>query len=221
MPSQYVASGTYVISKRKNEILEAYLGTCVGVSLCDRIANVGGLIHLLLPEPTGIAKAWQGESYATIGLPLFIQALCEAGAQKRRLEACIAGGALIGPVTGHDLELNIGGRTTEVVERILRKEEIPVRKAETGGYFSCSLSLDLWTWEIEIQPIGGEYAPAKTVFNKPTLGDIDRAMQVLRPIPQVALKIVRMIHDHHYSMRDVAKQVRQDQVISAGVIRLC
>ena len=79
-------SGTYVVSSKKNEILEAYLGTCVGVSLCDRTAEVGGLIHLLLPEPTGVAKPWHPESYATTGLPLFIQALSEAGAQNSRLE---------------------------------------------------------------------------------------------------------------------------------------
>ncbi len=216
-----MASGTYVVSNTKDEILEAYLGTCVGVSLCDRTAKAGGLIHLLLPEPTGIAKSWQAESYATVGLPLFIRAVCEAGAQMRRLEACIAGGALVGPVTGQGLELDIGGRTTEVVQRILREAGIPVTKAETGGYFSCRLSLDLRTWESEIHPIGERFADAETDFKKPTSSEIDRAVHTVRPIPQVALKIVRMIRDHHSSMQDVANEVRQDQVISAGVIRLC
>ena len=216
-----MASGTYVVSRTKDEILEAYLGTCVGVSLCDRTAEVGGLIHLLLSEPTGIAKSWQAESYATIGLPLFIQALCDAGAQKGRLEACIAGGALIGPVNGQSLELDIGGRTTEVVQRILREVKIPVSKTETGGYFSCRLSLDLRTWESEIHPIGYQLASAETDFKKPTPSEIDRAMHTVRPIPQVALKVVRMIRDRHSSMQDVANEVRRDQVISARVIRLC
>lgn len=221
VPRQCVASGTYVVSRTKDEILEAYLGTCVGVSLCDRTAEVGGLIHLLLPEPTGIAKSWQAESYATTGLPPFIQALCDAGAQKGRLEACIAGGALIGPVTGQSLELDIGGRTTEVVLRILREVEIPVGKMETGGYFSCRLSLDLRTWESDIYPIGDQPASTETDFKKPTPSEIDRAVHTVRPIPQVALKVVRMIRDHHSSMQDVANEVRRDQVISAGVIRLC
>jgi putative nucleotidyltransferase with HDIG domain len=216
-----VASGSYIVSGTKDEILEAYLGTCVGISLCDRAAGVGGLIHLLLPEPTGIAKPWQPESYATTGLPRFIQALCGAGAQKRRLEACTAGGALIGPVIGQAPELDIGGRTTEVVQRILREAGIPVTKTEMGGYFSCRLSLNLRTWESEIHPIGDEGTNAETAFKKPTPSEIDKAVHSVRPIPQVALKVVRMIRDGHSSMQDVANEVRQDQVISAGVIRLC
>ncbi len=214
-------SGTYVVSSKKDEILEAYLGTCVGVSLCDRTAEVGGLIHLLLPEPTGVAKPWQAECYATTGFPLFIQALCEAGAQTSRLEACIAGGALVGPVTGESFELDIGGRTTEIVQKILREKAIQVSKTETGGYFTCRLSLDLGTWESKINPIGDHFAPAEKDFKKPTSSEIDRCVHAVLPIPQVALKVLRMIRDSYCSMQDVAEEVRQDQVISAGVIRLC
>ncbi len=58
-PGQSVASGSYVISKKKNVILEAYLGTCVGVTLCDREAKVGGLSHFLLPEPTGLDEPFK------------------------------------------------------------------------------------------------------------------------------------------------------------------
>lgn len=216
-----VPSGTYVVSSKKDEILEAYLGTCVGVSLCDRTAEAGGLIHLLLPEPTGVTKPWHTECYATTGLPLFIQALCEAGAQKSRLEACIAGGALVGPVTGESLELDIGGRTTEIVQKILREKAIQVSKTETGGYFTCRLSLDLGTWESKINPIGDHFAPAEKDFKKPTPSEIDRCVHAVLPIPQVALKVLRMIRDSYCSMQDVAEEVRQDQVISAGVIRLC
>ena len=216
-----VPSGTYVVSSKKNEILEAYLGTCVGVSLCDRTAEVGGLIHLLLPEPTGVAKPWHPESYATTGLPLFIQALSEAGAQNSRLEACIAGGALVGPVTGESLEMDIGGRTTEVVQKILHEQAIKVSKTETGGYFTCRLSLDLGTWESEINPICDQLDSAEQDFKKLTPPQIEQCLHALLPVPQVALKVLRMIHDSYCSMQDVSEEVRQDQVISAGVIRLC
>ena len=84
-PRRPIASGSYVVSGKKKEILEAYLGTCVGVTLCDRKAEIGGLIHILLPEPTGVDKLWHPESYASTGLPLFIKALCDAGASKKRL----------------------------------------------------------------------------------------------------------------------------------------
>lgn len=84
--------------------------------------------------------------YASTGLPLFIDSLCEAGALKENLVA-FAGGALVAPLSGVDLKLDIGGRTLEVVESILNGKEIPVIKSETGGYFSCRLSLNLKSME--------------------------------------------------------------------------
>ena len=111
-----VASGSFRIEGKKNEILEAYLGTCVGLTLVDRRAGVGGLLHILLPEPVSAGSVWQPETYAVTGVPLFIKALCDAGAQKKNLVASLAGGALVGPVSDVDLNLDIGGRTAEIVE---------------------------------------------------------------------------------------------------------
>ncbi|MBN2125249.1 MAG: HDOD domain-containing protein [Deltaproteobacteria bacterium] len=222
LPRNPVASGSYAISKGKGEILEAYLGTCVGVTLCDPKANIGGLIHLLLPEPTGIDKLWNPENYATTGLPLFIQSLCNAGASREDMVACIAGGALVGPIAERDLILDIGGRNAEVAEGILRREGIPIRKAETGGFFTCRLSLNLQTWKSHIEPLGISPVPSRRkMARKPTPDQLDEAMERVRPIPQIALKIIRMLHDINQSLADLAQEVRQDQIISARVIRLC
>jgi putative nucleotidyltransferase with HDIG domain len=221
LPKQCVASGNYVVSSRKNAILEAYLGTCVGVTLCDSEANLGGLCHFLLPEPTGLDKPWKPATYATTGLPLFMRALYDAGARKNRLEATIAGGALVGPISREDLDLDIGGRTADVVESVLRKEGIPVFEAETGGYFSCRLSLDLQTLKSSIHPIDRQSPSHRKRFKKPTSEEISHAIHLVRPIPQIALKIARMLHSSNYDMSRVATEIKQDQIISAKVIRLC
>jgi putative nucleotidyltransferase with HDIG domain len=222
MPRLQVASGSYVITGKTPQILEAHLGTCVGVTLCDRHTNVGGLLHLLLPEPTGMQKDWQPALYATTGLPLFLQDLKEAGASKEELTAFIAGGALIGPLSEEDLVLNIGGCTTEIVEEILHREGIPVYKSETGGYFSCRLNLNTETWESHVEPAGISTMPSENaICKRPSPKQIEDAVERVRPIPQVALKIIRMIHDDNFSMKDIAEEVRQDQIICARVIRLC
>lgn len=218
---QCVASGNYVIGTRNNGILEAYLGTCVGVTVCDRDAGIGGLCHLLLPEPTGLDKPWKPAAYASTGMPLFLEALYEAGARNNGLEATVAGGALVGPVSRADLDLDIGGRTTEVVLGVLKKEEIPVSVTETGGYFSCRLSLDLQTFQSAIQPIEKQFSGHRESFRKPTSREIRHAINHVRPIPQIALKIARMIHHDRYNMSEVASEIKQDQIISAKVIRLC
>ncbi len=222
IPRSHVASGSYIVSRKKRKVIEAYLGTCVGVSLCDRQANVGGLIHLLLPEPTNINDVWRPESYAMTGLPLFIKALCDSGAQKDRLEATVAGGALMGPLSETDLMLDIGGRTTEVVQRILDEERIPIHKTETGGYFPSHLSLDLMSWGSHIARSGIQTTfSSKRNFKKPTSKQLKNTIQRVKPIPQIALKIIRIIRDENYDFKEVAKEIRQDQIISAKVISLC
>ena len=88
------------------------------MALFDDEAQVGGLIHLLLPEPVSRADGFQPEKYASTGFPLFLKAVCNEGASKSRLKAFIAGGALVGPLKDRDLHLDIGGRTAETVLQI-------------------------------------------------------------------------------------------------------
>ena len=222
MPKNAVPSGSYIISGQKEEIVEAYLGTCVGVTICDPVAGIGGLIHLLLPEPTGIDGGRQPGNYATTGLPLFIRGLYAAGAHGERMKAYVAGGALVGPVSERDLALDIGGRTTEIVEDLLHCEGISVTRSETGGFFACRLGLNLLTWESVVEPLGvsGLISTGMDI-KKPTPAGLQNAMESVIPIPQTALKIIRMIRDDTQGMKDMAREIRRDQVISAKVIRLC
>jgi putative nucleotidyltransferase with HDIG domain len=221
MDVEMVPSGAFAVYPKQKGLLEAYLGTCVGIALHDPKARVGGLLHLLLPEPTGTDVPYQPETYASTGVPLFLDALCDAGAARDRLEGCLAGGALVGPVSEADLMLDIGGRTSETALGILTRDGVQITQVETGGYFSCKLRLDLTTWEKKIEPMvpslaGGEYSPVK-----PSGEQIHEAIRSVRPIPQIALKIIRMIQQEKYGMEDVGREVRQDQVISAKVINLC
>jgi putative nucleotidyltransferase with HDIG domain len=133
----------------------------------------------------------------------------------------VAGGALVGPVSRQDLDLDIGGKTVAIAQAILQEEEIPILKVETGGYFSCRLNLDLNTFKSSIQPIVNQTSPAANHFEKPTTRDITRALHLVRPIPQIALKMVRMINEGDYDMNALAEEIRQDQIISAKIIRLC
>ena len=220
--ARLITSGNYVVSKSRPLVLTAYLGTCVGVTICDHYSKIGGMIHLLLPEPLGSDKAEHKFNYATTGLPLFIKALCDSGAHMENFEACIAGGALIGSVSKWDMELDIGGRTADEAEKILKENGIAIREMETGGYHGCRFTLNLETWETGIEPVG---LPARSAysadFKKPTEKQIENIISAIQPIPQVALKIIRMLNEKTIGFNDIAKEIRRDQVISAKLLKLC
>ena len=217
----HVAAGSYYVDTQKPMILEAYLGTCVGVALYDPVAGVGGLIHLLLPEPMGIEGTFQPEKYASTGFPLFLQALTDAGASVENMKACIAGGALVGPIDDSDLELDIGGRTAERVMQFIAAEGIRVDNLETGGFFTCSLTLDMSTWEYCIEPAGFDRLSASADIKIPEPNEISQSAKDLKPIPQIALKVMRIINEGLYEIQSLTEEIRKDQVISARTLQLC
>ena len=217
----HVAAGTFYVGRSEPIMLQAFLGTCVGVALYDAKAGIGGIIHLLLPEPIVASSDYQREKYASHGMPLFIQAVIDAGASKDNLKACIAGGALVGPVDRRDLSLDIGGRTAEVARAILDQADIDVEKQETGGFFSCCLNLDMDAWAPRIEPAGVAKLEDGGDVHMPTGREIRQSMAQLQPIPQVALKILRIIDSDDYDILKLADELRRDQVLGARTLQLC
>lgn len=222
MPSKYhVASGSFEVGATQSRRLEAFLGTCVGVAVYDAVAGVGGLIHLLLPEPSGDWNVEQPEKYAATGMPLFLNRLLDLGATRAKLEAVVAGGALVGPLTLQDLDLDIGGRTAETVFKVLDNAGVTVVQAETGGFFTCCIELDMQSWTCSIRPAGFDAPDAKSGPAAAAVSDIRQAIEAIRPIPQIALKVLRLIEDGSFDIDQVAAAVGKDQVISARTLQLC
>ena len=215
-----IGSGDFRISKSRLGGMQCFLGTCAGVSLVDRIKNVGGIYHIILPEPIESGNVWEPKNYASTGMPLFIQALIDEGAVKENLEAVVTGGALIGTLSQRDLDLDLGGKTVEIVLQFLKENDITVIHSETGGYYSCKFALDLKNWETVIEPIAEKYEEKEEKIEKLTSKQIDKTITRLKPIPQVALKVLRMINSADYGMLEIASEIRKDQILSAKVINL-
>ena len=218
---RHIAAGCYHVDHTTALVLQASLATCVAVALYDEQAGVGGLIHLLLPEPVSSAPDIQLEKYASTGIPLFLKALYDAGARQNRLKTAIAGGALVGPIVSRDLQLDIGGRTVETVLDCLRLEKIPIEKAETGGFFTCRLSLDMQNWQWRIEPMGMDQPVPAAPVQAPGVDDVDRILSQIQPVPQIALKILRLIDEEECEIGKLAEEICSDQVISAKTLKLC
>jgi putative nucleotidyltransferase with HDIG domain len=221
MQRQYVAAGTFTVETQKPLILYAGLGTCVGVALYDSHARIGGLMHILLPFPPGINSTYQLEIYAETGFPLFVKALLDQGARLENIEACVAGGALMGPVSRQDISLDIGGTTSDVVRTLLGQYGIKIKKSEIGGFFRCTLTLNMESFKAEIIPAQEMPTTSSVKFQRPSAMDIKTAVEKLQPIPQVALKIMRLLNDSDYNIPTIVGEIRQDQVIVAKILKLC
>ncbi|MBC2713239.1 MAG: chemotaxis protein CheD [Desulfosarcina sp.] len=191
----HVASGSFEVGNTQSRLLQAFLGTCVGVAVFDGTAGVGGLIHLLLPEPINPDQVDHPAKYATTGMPLFLNQLMDMSATRENMRAVVAGGALVGPLSPQDMNLNIGGRTAEKVYTALHTQGIAVERSETGGFFTCSIELDMASWTCEIRPAGFDVSFHEPGSIEPVTGDIHQAIETIRPVPQVALKVLRIISE--------------------------
>ncbi len=216
-----VPSGMYEVEYKTQKTLRAFLGSCVGVVLIDNIAKIGGLLHILLPEPPAKAAVDEPEKYASTAVPLFIEAMTSKGATIENMVAFVAGGSLVGQVSMMDLKLDIGGKSAEIVEHYLKLENIKIDTVETGGYLSSQISLNLETLECEIKPILNIHTFIDEPENEQAQGiDIQAAINSVKPIPQIALKVIRMINSNVISMTTIAEEIRKDQIIAAKVLQL-
>jgi len=221
MEQTLVGAGDYLIaSSEQQQLVEALLLTCVGVAIYDKVAGVGGLCHILLPDPPEQDNIWQPKSYASSCLALFVDDLLKNGAQFSRLEAVVAGGALGIPFSQYDLNLDIGGRTCECVYRFLKRHAIPVKKSETGGCFGMKICVNTATWHVKIMPFFRTDDCAKQIA-KPTPEKIRDAIINAKSIPQITIKLIRLMHGGNYDMQEIAEEVSRDQVLSAKVISYC
>jgi putative nucleotidyltransferase with HDIG domain len=218
---EHIAAGCLKAGKQSSNIYQAYLGTCLGVTLYDRTQKIGGMIHILLPEPLGTMNTDLPEKYASTGIPLLIHQLVSLGSSPENLTAVIAGGALVGPVSQQDIGLDIGGRSADIARSILESRNIDIIKSETGGFFTCTLELNMATGETSINPSWEDVCKSQGDFIPPSLDDIQNTIENIKPIPQTALKIFRMFRDNRYGISDITRTLSRDQVLGGQTLKLC
>jgi len=149
------------VTRDPQALLVSYgLGSCVGVAAWDPVAHVGGLIHILLPEPMQEIAVVTATKFASTGIPVFLKLLQEQGAQLRRLHVVAAGGAQMlsalakaGPLKG------IGTRNCEVVTETLANNGIVLAQTDFGGSVGRTLCLVVSTGECWVRIAGGQQRP--------------------------------------------------------------
>lgn len=216
----HVAPGTSYISTSTDITLTAALGTCVGVAVYDRDTGIGGLLHLLLDEPPNPGNVREPEKYASTGVPLFLKKLKAAGASQQ-LTVWLAGGAIVGPVLQGDVIFDIGGKTVDCVKKSLLGEGVELIESETEGFFTCILALDLGSGECTIEPVGFEKTAESQPILVPSKNEIYNSIDHLKPIPQTALKILRLTSDEEVPFCKIAQELKKDQVLAARTLHIC
>lgn len=154
MNEAMVRIGEFKTTKPGAEPLVAVgLGSCVGVVLHDRAAQVTGLAHVMLPSSDG-HKGGQPGKFADMAIPALVDAMERHGARRMRLEAWLAGGASMFSGAGGS-SLDIGGRNAVAVKEALGGLRVPVRGTELGGKAGRTMRAD-GTGRVTVKAAGGK-----------------------------------------------------------------
>lgn len=103
------------------------LGSCVAVCLFDTNNKISGMNHYLLPLWNG--NGLKSLKYGNISIERLIEAMYAVGANPKRIEAKIFGGAVI----NINEEYSVGLRNIEIAMDTLNHYRIPVVAQDTGG----------------------------------------------------------------------------------------
>lgn len=136
------------VSKDPDAQLVTYsLGSCIGVTIHDPQAGVGGMIHYMLPESSispDKAKA-NPAMFADTGVPALFRAAYALGADKKRIIVKVAGGSSLLDEKG---TFNIGQRNYVMLRKIFWRNGILIDKENVGGAISRTLRLHVGTGRV-------------------------------------------------------------------------
>jgi len=153
---QVVAISAYAVSSDQDAELVTYsLGSCLGVTIHDPVAMVGGLLHSMLPlSKIDTEKAAANPAmFVDSGLVLLLDELFKLGATRDNMTIKMAGcGA---PVDTKGI-FRIGERNHKVARKVLWKNQLIATAEEIGGSKPRTLTLLMSTGKTTVRGPDGE-----------------------------------------------------------------
>lgn len=129
-----VHQGDCLVTRNAEVTYSTVLGSCISACIRDREADVGGMNHFLLAEPSGAARDRYGASarYGAYAMEQLInQVLSQGTGRKDNLEIKIFGGGLINASLR-----DIGAKNVEFVHEFIDNEGYVIANEDVGGTYA-------------------------------------------------------------------------------------
>ncbi|MBI1382409.1 MAG: chemotaxis protein CheD [Planctomycetaceae bacterium] len=141
-----------VVSAAPEDVLVTFsLGSCVGVSIWDRVHRRGGLIHCMLPTAKvghTTSGAVEVSKYVDSGVSQLLQDLYDLGSRPESLEIKVVGGA--SPLKNVD-GLRIGDRNVAMLRKLLWKNGLLLAAERVGGTEARTMWLEIGSGRVLIR----------------------------------------------------------------------
>lgn len=149
-----VRMADYAICSVPQKITTIGLGSCVGIVVYDSGSKVCGMLHAMLPDSKKIRNNSNRSKFVDSGMEDMLQMLVQAGANKRRLMAKMAGGAKMFDFIDDNENTSIGYQNVQATKQILEQLGIPLVAEDTGKNYGRTIVFDPESNELEIKAVG-------------------------------------------------------------------
>jgi len=129
-----IHQGDCLVGGDEDLTFSTILGSCVSACVRDTEAQIGGMNHFLLAEPSGSAKDRYGASarYGAFAMEQLINKVLSRGTgRKANLEIKVFGGGLINSAL-----TDVGAKNVEFVHEFLSNEGYHLAGEDVGGAFA-------------------------------------------------------------------------------------
>jgi len=144
-----------IVSGNGEDVLITYaLGSCIAVAVYDPVAQVGGLLHFMLPDSSlDVQKAKKTPAmFADTGIPLLFKSCYKLGAEKKRMIVKIAGGAKI---LDDDNYFRIGQKNITALRKIFWKNNVLIDGEDIGKDNHRTIQLYISTGKVILKSSNG------------------------------------------------------------------
>ncbi len=142
------------IAKAPDSLTTLGLGSCIGLTLYDPVAKVGGLVHYMLPDSTKLKNNSNIAKFGDTGIRELYNKMIANGASPSRMVAKIAGGAKMFEVSGLSNVGNVGERNAEEAKIMLKELKIRLIAEDTGLNYGRTVVLDCENGNYIIKAVG-------------------------------------------------------------------
>jgi chemotaxis protein CheD len=137
-----VGLGELHVTKDPDAVLICYgIGSCIAVSAFDPVAKVGAMAHIVLPVSNNCISSSLPVKFADATIPLTVEKMEKAGAERSRMVIKIAGGAKMLRGVKAGSILNIGERNIVAVNEAINKLGLRIHAQDIRGNWGRCLWL--------------------------------------------------------------------------------
>ncbi len=143
--------GEWAVSKDPEvELVCLGLGSCIAFAAHDRMAGVGGMAHMVLPDSTQGRATSGAAKFVDLAIPLVVAEMEELGAKRAHMKVYLAGGARMLVGAAFQDKMLIGERNREATETAMGKLGLRVASEDTGGGHGRTVQLHVGTGVFDV-----------------------------------------------------------------------